>query len=172
MLPVGTVAPDQAASSDLILTYRNFGDVDLWGADLSFQYLATNRVSVSGSYAYVSDECFDFNDDGDCTSSRDIALNAPTNKGSVGVRFDDRVTGLTLEGRVRYSDGFPMNSGVYVGDVDSFTVFDANVGYQLPWAPQATVTMTATNLFDNMHQEFIGAPELGRLLMVRLAYEF
>jgi len=65
-----------------------------------------------------------------------------------------------------------MNSGVYVGDVDSYTVFDANVSYQLPWAPGATATVTATNLFDNVHQEFIGAPELGRLLMVRLAYAF
>ncbi len=172
MLPVGTIAPDQAPSSDLLLSYRNFGDVDLWGADLSFQFLATDQVSVTGSFAYVSDECFDFNDDGDCSSSDDLALNAPTSKGSIGARFDDRVLGLTLEGRVRFSDGFPMNSGVYVGAVDGYSVFDANVSYQLPWAPAATATVTATNLFDNVHQEFIGAPALGRLLMVRLAYAF
>lgn len=172
MVPVGTVAPDQAPSSDLILTYRNFGDVDLWGADLSFQFLASDRLSLTGSYAHVSEECFDFNEDGSCSSANDIALNAPANKGSLGARWDDRLLGLTLEGRVRFSDGFPMNSGVYIGDVPSFSVFDANVSYQLPWAPGASVTLTGTNLFDNVHRESIGAPEIGRLLMVRLAYEF
>lgn len=172
MLPVGTVAPDQSPNSDLLLTYRNFGDVDLWGADLSFQFLATDKVSITGSYAHVSQECFDFNGDDDCASSEDIALNAPTNKGSIGARFDDRLLGLTLEGRLRYSDAFPMNSGVYVGEVPSYTVVDANVSYQLPWAPGATATVTATNLLDNIHREFLGAPEVGRLLMVRLAYAF
>ncbi len=171
-VPIGTVAPDQAPGTDLILTYRNFGDVDLWGADLSFQFLATDRLSLTGSYAHVSDECIDFNEDGSCSSANDIALNAPANKGSLGARWDDRILGLTLEGRVRFSDGFPMNSGVYIGDIPSFSVLDANVSYQLPWAPGASVTLTGTNLFDNVHRESIGAPEIGRLLMVRLAYEF
>src|SRR5690606_24463619 len=33
-VPLGTVAPDQRESPDLVLTYRNFGDVDLYGVDL------------------------------------------------------------------------------------------------------------------------------------------
>lgn len=172
MLPVGTVAPDQSPTSDLLLTYRNFGDVNLWGADLSFQYLATPRLSVSGSYSHVSEECFDFDDDGSCTSANDISLNAPANKGSLGVRWDDRVSGVSLDGRMRFSQGFAMNSGVYIGDIEGYAVFDANVSYQLPWAPGATVTLTGTNLFDNIHRESVGAPEIGRLLMLRLAYEF
>lgn len=172
MLPVGTVAPDQSPTSDLLLTYRNFGDVNLWGADLSFQYLATPRLSVSGSYSHVSEECFDFDDDGSCTSANDISLNAPANKGSLGVRWDDRVSGVSLDGRMRFSQGFAMNSGVYIGDIEGYAVFDANVSYQLPWAPGATVTLTGTNLFDNVHRESVGAPEIGRLLMLRLAYEF
>ena len=73
---------------------------------------------------------------------------------------------------MRYSDEFAMNSGVYIGTVDQYTVFDANIGYRLPLARPATLTLTATNLFDNLHQEFIGAPHLGRLLMLRLQYEF
>lgn len=171
-LPVGTIAPDQAPSSDLILTYRNFGDVDLWGADLSFQYLATDRLSLTGSYAHVSEQCFDFDEDGSCTSGEDISLNAPANKGSIGARWSDRVTGLTLESRVRFSEGFSMNSGVYVGEIDGYSTVDANASYQLPWATGATVTVTGTNIFDNVHRESIGAPEIGRLLMVRLAYAF
>jgi len=82
------------------------------------------------------------------------------------------VSGLTLEGRARYVDEFVMNSGVFIGTVEEYTVFDANIGYQLPFAPEATVTLTATNLFDNQRREFVGAPEIGRLLLARLTYEF
>jgi iron complex outermembrane receptor protein len=171
-VPIGTIAPDQRNNDDIILTYRNFGDVDFWGADLAAQFIVDANLSFSVSGSYVSEECFDFNEDGSCSSSDDIALNAPSKKGSFSGRWADAASGWVFEGQVRYSDGFPMNSGVYIGDVESYTVFDANIGYRLPMAPEATLTLTASNLFDNLHQEFIGAPELGRLLMLRLQYEF
>jgi iron complex outermembrane receptor protein len=171
-IPIGTIAPDQHPNSDLLLTYRNFGDVDYWGADIAAQFIVDDHLSLRASGSYVSEECFDFNDDGSCSSSDDIALNAPTKKGAFSARWTDVVSGWTLEGQIRYSDAFPMNSGVYIGDIDQYTVFDANIGYRLPMAPQATLTLTANNVFDNLHQEFIGAPELGRLLMLRLQYQF
>ena len=175
-VPIGTVAPDQrrdsSSPSDLILTYRNFGDVNFWGADLAAQFFLTDRLSFRGAGSYVSKECFDFNDDGSCSSALDVALNAPGKKGNLAARWYDASYGLTLEGRVRYSDGFPMNSGVYIGDLDSYTVFDTNVAYRIPRMAGATVSLTVNNVFDNLHREFIGAPELGRLLMLRLQYDF
>lgn len=176
-LPVGTVVPDQLDSPDLMLTYRNFGDVDLWGLDLAFQLLATDRLSLTGSYSRVSKECFRTGGGGgsvgdDCDDPLDIALNAPRNKGSLGLRWDDKVRGLTLEGRARVTGSFPMNSGVYTGTVDGYGVFDANVAYRLNALPGATLSVTATNLFDDVHREFVGAPALGRLVLVRLQYTF
>lgn len=174
--PLGTVAPDQRANAqtpqDLVLTYRNFGDVDFWGTDLSAQFIANDKWSFRATGSYVSEECFDFNNDGSCGSSADVALNAPNKKGSFTARWDDAGLGLAMEGRVRYSDPFPMNSGVYVGRVGKYTVFDANVSYRLAAIPGATLNVTGSNIFDNLHQEFIGAPELGRLLMFRVEYEF
>lgn len=172
-VPLGTVAPDQVDSSDLILTYRNFGDVDFWGADLSFQLLATEKVSFTGTYSHVSEDCFELEDvNGTCANATDVALNAPKNKGSLGARWDDKLLGLAVEGRARWTAGFPMNSGVYIGELDGFTVFDANVAYRLRTVPGATVSLTATNLFDAEHQQFIGAPAIGRLLLLRLSYTF
>jgi iron complex outermembrane receptor protein len=171
-VPVGTVAPDQAPGTDLILTYRNFGDVDLFGADASFEFLATDRLSLTSSLSLVSEECFDFNNDGSCASAQDIALNAPKLKGAAGARWTDAVRGYSFDGRVRYTDGFPANSGVYVGDVESYTVVDVNASYHLPWVPGATATLTVNNVLDNKHQEFVGAPELGRLAILRLMYRF
>ena len=171
-IPVGTIAPDQAPGTDLILSYRNFGDVDLWGADLAFQFLASDRLSFNGSYSFVSKECFDFDNDGGCSSARDIALNAPANKGSFGARYEDKVSGFSLDGRIRMTETFRMNSGVYIGEVEGYHSIDLNLGYQLPFAPGATLTLTATNVTNNVHREFIGVPEIGRLMLVRLMYEF
>jgi iron complex outermembrane receptor protein len=172
MIPLGTVVPDQRSDSDLILTYRNFGDVELWGADVGVEAYVTDQLALTGSYSWVSKECFDFNDDGTCTSAVDIALNAPTSKGSVGVRFDDPGTGFTLGARARYSGDFPMNSGVYVGMVDSYTVFDANAAYRVPGYEGFIVSLTVNNIANDEHREFIGAPEIGRLALLKLQYEF
>lgn len=171
-LPLGTVVPDGVASSDLIVTYRNFGDVNYWGTDLAAQFLASDRLRINATYSFQSDECFDFNEDGDCESGEDIALNAPSHKGSLGFVFDDRASGFSINGRVRMTDGFPMNSGVYVGDIEGYAVLDAGVGYRLPFQPSTQLSLSATNLFDSNHREAIGAPKLGRLLLARVRYDF
>ncbi len=171
-VPLGTVVPDQVDSSDIMISYRNFGRIEYWGADLAAQVRLTNRLRLSTNYSYQSDECFDFNDDGNCRSTEDVALNAPNHKGSVGMIYDDQVGGLSASGRVRMSGAFPMNSGVYVGDVEGFGVVDASVSYRLPFQRNATVSFTANNLLNNLHQEFVGAPELGRLLLARIKYDF
>lgn len=165
MLPAHALVGDDA----IMLTYRNFGEVDLWGADLAAQLLLGDRFSISGSYSFVSDDFFPKETVG---GPSDVALNAPMHKGSLAGQLRDEARGVNAELRVRYVDGFPMNSGVYIGDVEAFTVVDANVGYRLPLpgAPRATVSVR--NLFDNRHKEFVGAPELGRLVLVRLEYGF
>lgn len=171
-IPLGTVVPDQVESSDLLVTYRNFGDVNYWGTDLAVQVLASDRLRINGAYSFQSDECFDFNEDGRCTSADDIALNAPRHKGSVGLVFDDQVAGYSVDGRFRMSGGFPMNSGVYIGDVDGYGVVDLGVGWRLPFQPNARLSLSASNVLNNKHREFIGAPELGRLLLARVRYDF
>jgi hypothetical protein len=35
----------------------------------------------------------------------------------------------------------------------------------------ATISATANNLFDRKHQEFLGSPEIGRLLLVQFRTE-
>ena len=171
-VPLGTVVPDQVDNSDLLVTYRNFGEVEFFGADLSAQILASDRFRINASYSFQSDECFDFNEDGNCTSADDIALNAPSHKGSLGLAFDDQTSGFSVQGRVRATDGFPMNSGVYIGDVGGYTVLDGGLGYRLPFQPSTHISLTANNILNNMHREFVGAPEVGRLLLLRVRYDF
>jgi iron complex outermembrane receptor protein len=143
----------------------------LYGADIGFEFHATNKVTLTGSYSYLSEECMDFNGDGDCFGVTDVALNAPQNKSSFGVQFDDKSSGVFLGGRVRYSDGFPMNSGVYLGDVESYTVVDVNGGYRVHGYKGFLISATINNLFNNKHQEWIGAPAMGMLALLKVQFE-
>ncbi|MYA64727.1 MAG: TonB-dependent receptor [Gemmatimonadetes bacterium] len=171
-VPVGTVVPDQVESPDLLLASRNFGSATYWGADFSAQILATDRVSLTAGYSFQSTECFDFDEDDECPGSRDLALNAPSHKGSLAVAFTDRARGFHLDGRWRFSDGFDMRSGVFAGPVDAYQVLDLTAGYQLPFQPNTRLELTVYNALNNLHREFVGAPELGRLALMRVKYDF
>ncbi len=171
-VPIGTVSPDQDGTSDILLAYRNFGSVDLWGADVAVEILATDNLTLGGSFSYVSDDCFDFtpNDTKTCENQQDVALNSPKHKAAFMARWEDDESGWSLGGRGRFVSGFPMNSGVYVGDINDYFVVDANVGYRLPMFPSTSVVLQVYNLFDEEHQEFIGAPDIGRLAIIRFMY--
>ncbi len=171
-VPVGAVTPDQFDAPDLLMASRNFGSASYWGADFSTQYIVSDRVSLTAGYSFQSRECFDFDEDGDCPGSDDLALNAPSHKGSLGFAFTDRARGFLLDGRWRFSDGFDMRSGVFAGPVDAYHVLDVTTSYQLPFQPNARLELTVYNLLDNRHREFVGAPEMGRLALVRLRYDF
>jgi iron complex outermembrane receptor protein len=101
-----------------------------------------------------------------------LALNAPGNKAALAVQYRAPEQGYDFELRGRYIDGFPMESGAYSGDVQTYTVFDLNLGYDLPFAKNTRFALNVNNLFDKKHLEFIGAPILGRLIMTRLTQSF
>ena len=170
-VPVGVVTPDQFDAPDLLITSRNFGSASYWGADFSMQVLASDRVSLTAGYSFQSRECFDFDDDGECPGSDDLSLNAPSHKGSLAIAFTDRARGFHSDGRWRFSDGFDMRSGVFAGPVDSYHVLDLTAGYQLPFQPNARLELTVYNALNNLHREFVGAPKLGRLALVRVKYD-
>lgn len=171
-IPLATVSPEllpgeTRAPADLMLTYRNFGDIDLWGVDLGATLLATSQLSFTGTYSWASENLFL-----DQIGTLDLALNAPRNKGSLSGTYRSDRLGLAVELRGRYVEDFPVESGVYRGRVEGYTLFDANVAYALPFARSTELTLSANNVFDERHREMVGAPDLGRLLLFRLRQTF
>lgn len=165
-IPFGTVSPDQAGDPNAVmLTYRNYGDISLNGADLSLTYYLNHSLSVTGNYSFVSKDLFE-------TDIRNIALNAPKNKFGANVQYLNPDLGLGAGVAMRYVAGFPMNSGVYIGDVESYYTIDVSAGYDLPFGPKPRLSLTVQNLLDKMHQQFVGAPYIGRLSMLRLTQTF
>ena len=94
----------------------------------------------------------------------DIALNASKHKVKVGATYALPQWDMQLGGQVRYQDGFPMNSGVFVGQVDSYTVLDLDLLYRLPVEQDLRLKIDFDNIPDNKHLEFVGAPKVGRLV--------
>ncbi len=185
-IPVATVTPEQVGendAADILLTYRTFPDFDLWGADLGLTLELSKAFALTGAYSLLSDNFFSASDLG---GQADLALNAPRNKASLSGRYGNQRLGLSAELRGRWVEGFPVASGVYLGRVRSYTVVDAQISYALPISRSTEITLSATNLltfhenldgervnvFTGRHQEMVGAPMLGRLLMLRLRHSF
>jgi len=171
-VPVGTVVPDSplADTPSLFFSYRNIDKtIDYSGVDLAFDYLLSDRVTLLGTYSWVSDVLFPEVSTGPDT----LTLNSPNNKATLTARYRDEVSGLSFELRGRYGNAFPVNSGVYVGNVPVNAFLDAQFSWRLPFPGQSvTWSITGTNILDNKRVTFIGTPEIGRLVMTRVQYAF
>lgn len=188
-VPLATVVPNQAGTggsrdalvndSDLFLTYRNFGTVDVFGADLALDYAFNDRFSVAGTYSWMNKDLFTAEEVGGPT---DVALNASKSHGSASVRYRDDVQGWGAEIRVRAQKGFPVNSGVYVSPrdangalepTDSYAVFDVQANWRPPIGIRnMLISATVTNLFNKAYATFVGVPKLGRLVLTKVSYTF
>ena len=185
-IPGGVAAsPDIPGSgADLIAAFVNLGEIALWGLDLSARWLISDAWSVNGTYSHVSDHSFCLVDPGatGCDEDNLLALNAPQDKLTASLAYRGPNNGFSSEVRVRHTGAFPVNTAIYVGleciggggepCVEPYTLFDATLGYDLPMTPGASVQLGITNLFNEPYRSFVGVPEVGRLALLRLRYEF
>jgi iron complex outermembrane receptor protein len=179
-IPFGTITPDNplTQNADLMLTYRNFGKLDRWGGDVGFEAMLTPPVpetargtewTAYGAYSWVNKNVFPRSEIG---GPVDLSSNAPKSKASLGLKFNQEPTGVLIDVRGRWVDAFPMNSGVFVGEVPSYTVVDATVAYRLAFARSMVVSIDGANILNKKHRELVGAPEIGRLVVTQLKVEF
>jgi iron complex outermembrane receptor protein len=171
-IPFGSIAPTTAGgttAAPILLTYRNLGDFNFFGADASLTYVVNDRWELGGTISWVEKDSFLTGDEGD-PATREVALNAPKWKGSATVGYRAPDSGWNGAVRGRYVDGFPVASGVYIGEVESYAVFDLNVGYTFPGRSGLTVQLDISNILDDNYQSFVGVPEFGRYSVLRLIW--
>ena len=137
--PLGVVTFDSpnAKATEIYAVYKNVNK-QLWisGLDLAVDVVATDRLTFDVNYSYSNKNVFNGIDGG---NGAPLMSNSPMNRGSIGSRMSSGQGGWGGELRVRYTDPFPVNSGVYASDV-AFpiatgqpgavaTVNPANLGY-------------------------------------------
>jgi iron complex outermembrane receptor protein len=165
-VPIGLVSPVESKSAtDVLATRRNFGKIDLVGLDVSATLHLSPRWDVTGNYSYTSEDLFK-NVDG----ISDVATNSPKHKFSGMLQYQSSGRRLGGQLHVHWVDGFPVSSGYYVGDVERYLDFGMNLSYRM--LSKTRLLLSVQNLLDERHAEFVGAPELGRLAIVRLSQEW
>ena len=167
-IPYGTVSPIEAYDrTAMLLTYRNFGEVTVRGLDLSLAYYPSSTLRLHGSYSMVDKDMFS-----NVGGIADVALNAPKHKAKLGLNWDLPQWRSRLGGQVRYQGAFPMNSGAYVGPVESRTLLDLSAVYRLPLQQDLSLSLNIDNALNKKYKAFIGAPEIGRLAYAQLGLSF
>lgn len=167
-IPFGTVTPTEAYDPNaVLLTYRNYGAVTVNGLDLSLAYYLGELWSFTGNLSYVDENLFK-----DLDHIADVTLNSPKQKFRLGVTRELPQWRLRAGAQLRYNGSYPMASGVYEGEVKAFTLLDLNLVYKLPVQHDLSLIVNGDNVLNEKHREFIGAPEIGRLVFVQLGVSF
>ncbi len=167
-VPLGAVSPTRigGTQSQLAVTYQNLGDVTLWGGELSGTYLVTPVWEVNFGASFVNKDEFTTEKGG---IEEVVPLNAPKFKGSVGFGYRNPEIGFNGSTQVVYRDGFPANSGVYVGEVNDFATWDILLGYTFR-NTGLTFNFQIQNVLDTGVKTFPGTPQLGRLTTLQAMY--
>jgi len=165
----------------LVFTYQNAtGQVDVRGIDFAADYLINDLFSIALTYSNLNRNVFEKAPG--ASAANPLTANAAKNRGTLTFRFDNQTSGMSAEVRGRYSDAFPVNSGVYnsynVGTpvpyesvpVNAFV--DAGFSWRLPFASNVRWSLNAQNILDSDVPSFIGVPSVGRMVTTRVQYSF
>lgn len=154
-------------------SYRQSGEFQYYGLNVSAEVRPTDALTLFGNTSVVSDDFFELDalDAADPTRRSGVALNASPFKVKGG--FDYGLPGgVTVGATVHHVDEFYMQLGPYSGTVDAYTLLDVRFRSTVPAVPGLSLNLTAKNVLGNEHREFVGAPQLGRMMVARLTYEF
>lgn len=166
-IPLGTVVPDDPlAGTDILATSVSFGEIALWGADFSVEVVLDDRFTWSATYSHISKNFFGSDEIG----GEPYTLNAPRHKGFTSIDYRDRANERWATARLRAVGSFRQLQGVWQGEVERFYTVDAEFGSAVPGFEAISLSVAARNLTNQVHQEFVGAPMIGRLLLLKARF--
>jgi outer membrane receptor for ferrienterochelin and colicins len=177
--PLGVVQPSgsptgESYPDDVLIGTRSYlvNTISFYGIDFFSTYKANEDWSFDESFSFMNKNYWYASElnPTDSTNQNPFALNMPKYRASLGVKYSGLARGLALELRDRWSDGFKMYDNYWVGDVNARHVLDLTVNYRIEALNNLQLTLSVTNLLDNQHQEFVGAPLIGRITILRASY--
>jgi len=170
--PLGIVNTDQSLQRGRPnFGYRNFGELEYYGADISTEYAATDNVNLFANYSWLSQTFFEKTDLGvGETGTQIYSLNTPKHRVKAGLTYYPS-KGFTGGLSMRYQNSFTAtNFGWYNGFVPKRTVWDAHVGYK--FSKKTHLNINITNLMGERYRVYNGMPEIGTSAVAALRYSF
>lgn len=151
---------------EITLSYLNYGELPVFGADLGVQFVPTSDLSLEGSVSYQ--EPGEFREP--LAGVPEPSFNVPTRKAKVSGELNDwwgEESYVSLQAVV--VDGFDFQGGEvpYLnGRVEAYQVLDLGLGVPLEFLPasRASLEVSIDNLLDHRHVQIPGSPELGRVI--------
>jgi iron complex outermembrane receptor protein len=167
-IPLGVITPANAADPTALLNLRHQGgSFSRVGVDVEVSYLLTDGLTVSGNYSWVNRDSI-----GSAGGSDQAVLSAPKNKGALAVSYRPVGSWWGAWAQGLAVETYPVKSGVFQGTIPGYALLNLGASMQLPMRREISLAVTATNLFDSAHQEYVGAPAIGRLITMRLQADF
>jgi iron complex outermembrane receptor protein len=194
--PLGTITFDDETRSDVLFTYFNIDKkINVYGIDIGYDWELTKAWTLAGTYSWQNKNVFSDIVFAENTGANGLPYmsNSPKHKASLTLRYENAPRRLGLEVRGRYTDAFPVNSGVFYSGkriddpnnpdatvtlpaydpVPVIAVLDAGLTWRLPFSAQdVTWSLNGTNILDNKRATFVGTPKIGAMVLTRLQYRF
>ncbi|WP_419860282.1 TonB-dependent receptor [Candidatus Palauibacter sp.] len=168
--PLGTVTPTSAGgtTSAMVLGYQDAGGFDVMGGELGAGFLLSDQLEMATSLSFIDRNTFETA--GELLS--EVSLNTPTVRGTASLTYRNDDSGVNGGLRFRAQNGFPFNSGPWVGDLAAITTLDANFGFRIPGYEDLWFQVDVSNVFDKAYQSMLGAPAIGRVVLARMRWDF
>ena len=185
-LPQGALALTNAKLANdqsIIATYTaGVGTVDVRGYDVAVDWQADDNWLLAASYSNQGKIVFP--EIGGTVNP--LMSNSPKHRATATIHYNDEANGFGFETGARYTDTFPVNSGLlnslgsppnaagvalYPG-VPTQTLFDVSASWRLPIQPKVTWSLSIQNINDQRVPTFVGTAPIGRLAITRLQWAF
>jgi iron complex outermembrane receptor protein len=169
-IPLGTVTPTSVGgtAAAMALGYQDAGGFDVMGGELGAGFLLSDQLEMATSLSFIDRNTFETA--GELLS--EVSLNTPTVRGTASLTYRNDDSGVNGGLRFRAQNGFPFNSGPWVGDLAAITTLDANFGFRIPGYEDLWFQVDVSNLFDKAYQSMLGAPAIGRVVLARMRWDF
>ena len=172
-LPLGIVGSDgqerygpgrPTSPPNIILSSLNYGNVVHSGIDMSITHFITKSLIFDCNFAF-----FNSTDYYNTLTKRFDPINAPKFKFNSSLKWDASMkTDLMIN--FRYVDQFKWQDGIWSGIIGPYRIFD--IHYNRKVTDNLTFSISALNIFNDLHRELIGGAKIGRQVVLKMTSAF
>ncbi|WP_378179539.1 TonB-dependent receptor [Aquimarina sp. SS2-1] len=138
-------------------TTNSEADINSYGAVLGISAKVFGDFDINASYTYTKQDFDQSEDPGFRTN-----FNTPEHKAKASFGHDNLFKNFGFNTAVRWSGEYVWESAFAVGEVPSFTVFDAQLNYRIP-ALKTTLKIGGSNIGGSEYFTAVGTAPIGSL---------